>query len=241
MESVIHNLTFDTRLSNNKSLNAPLFFDNNFNLDELLGFQVESLMFVNTIPNITSRNNKLSLIENGATTATLLTLQEGNYTIDTFKTMLENSLTASAGNTYSVGLNTMENLLSIATTLTSASFVFGDTLNNVYYELGVENTGANLITAPYDLSGLKTLCVVSSDLSSGYVKTMGSNYNIILKVPVSNSYASTIHYQNNSSVFKSSDLKNVRSFGFTLYDERMRLLDEKYLKDWVLTLNLETS
>lgn len=237
-----YNITFDSRFSANKSLNSPIFIGENFIIDQLEGFQVNSFQFINTIPNVRESNNKMVLLEtlsgtSGTTQSSLCTIEPANYTIDTFKTALENSLT-SCGNTYSVALNTMTNLLSI--TPTSGSFVFKDTPNNIYYEIGAK-IDTDVIDKSYDLSGLKSVQINSQNFGSGYCKTFGSNYNIVLQVPCDGTYNSSVFYVNPNSNFISSDERNLRSFQFTLLDERLRIIDEKYLRDYTLNVLLKTN
>lgn len=236
-----YSITFDTRYSANKVLNSPIFIPTNFIIDELVGFRVNTFSFVNTIPNIRETNNILKLLETtdsaGSTQETLITLNTGNYTIDTFITELSNSL-SSCGNIYSVSLNTLNNLISI--TPTSGSFVFKETPNDAYYEIGAK-IDTDTIDKSYDLSGLKIVKVNSNNFGNNYCNVIGSNLNIVLQCPVDGSYNSNIFYVNPNSNFISSDERNIRSFSFSLYDERDRIIPEKYLKDWNINVLLQSS
>lgn len=240
-------ITFNTMTRNTGSITNPQYFMNDFVIDQLDGFRVNSVSFVNSVPNIDSRNNKLKVFNSSHTSGVTLTQPTGQWTLSNFIPSLQNTLnTGLSVGSFVVGLNTMTNLITV--TDTSGSFQFADTPNNIYYELGSPTTSgsynvstSSVITKPADLSGLKCLQIASSNLGSGYVKNAGSNINYIFKLPIDNSYNSVINYISPSPVMISSDSTNVNNYNFSLYDERDRILDPTYVVDWSLTVDLQTS
>lgn len=247
MSNNYRQLTFNTLSRNSGSITTPVYYLNDFPIDQLDGFRVNSVSFVNSIPNIDSRNNKLKVFSSTATSGITLTMSEGNYSIDTFKSTLQSTLnTGLSVGSFVVSLNTMTNLLTV--TDTSGSFQFGDVQNNIYYELGSASTsgswgtsGSSTISKPYDLSGVKILQIASSNLGTGYVKNAGSNVNYIFKLPLDNSFNSVVNYISPSPVFTSSDACGINNYQFMLYDERDRAIDSKYVIDWSITLDMQTS
>lgn len=245
MEQVSNNfskLTFDTRLSNNKSTSNPVFIlDDPF--DEITGFQLGKFSGVNNVTNIRDTNNKIGLTTFTGTTGNtqILSIPVGNYTITTFKEVLNETLNTS-GSVFGVSLNTMSNVLSISNT--NGAFSFSPVSNDVYYELGLKDTQLNTTTEncicldSYDLSGLKRVNVVSSDFGIKVCKTIGSNYNTILSIPIEDPYAGVITTPE-STVMLTTSVRNQTSFTFNLYDERMRILSG--MKDWSCEVYVRTS
>lgn len=238
--------SFNTLLSSNQTY--PSYTSNpTWNIQEPVrnidAFQISSFVGVNTVYIIDQRNNHLYFNENplGTAGSTLTaTVPIGNYTIFTLPAALALAMTSTPGatGTYTVAPLPApnDNIIKITSTV---NFIvdYGES-NSMYYELGftypstvysLTQTG----NAPYDLSGLKTINIVSGSLGSSHTYTVGSNYSIICNIPVSSGYGSVITFLGDPD-FTSSPVGNLTNFNCILLDERMRPLN--FQNDWCLTL-----
>lgn len=228
--------TFSTFLSNNKSSVNPSFYINPpvSNIDN---FVISSFQGINNIYTFDTRNCNILIQETGETPFTAV-IPHGNYTITTLLSTLSSILTtASATSTYTATKNDLTNIITITSNTTT--FVIQDTINNAYYELGYlanSTTPALAQTSSnqYDLSGVKTIHVVSNDLGNDGSYLINSNYNILCSIPVDAPYLSPIHYQENSDILINCKVNELSSITFHLLDERFRILNN--LSDWSIQL-----
>jgi hypothetical protein len=244
--SRVQKITLDTRYSINSSTDTPVWLLNsNSQVDQLTGFQCGNFCGVNSIYNIDSRNNKISLYEHLNTTGStrVLTIPEGEYTIDTLQTELLTQLNGTSGS-YNVTSGNLDHRMVFSKT--SGSFSFQSVPKDMYYELGLNSTQvgatiANSITAgsSYDLSGIKKINVVSSSFGLNYCDTPGNNFNTILSIPVQDAYGSAIYSPQQSDLMITSDARNVNNVSISLYDERYRYLSN--MRDWSLDVFLQSN
>ena len=257
MASNITKLVLDTQFAINNSKTDPVWSLNR-QIDLVEGYCISNFNGVNTLPNISDRNDKFSFIEgltntSGTlyTTSNTITLPHGNYTIDSFIDMFNTQLNASAGNVYTLTNNTLENLLtltlsSVSSGNTQNNFNIQQISNNIYYELSLTNQYLNTtlsqqITFPetYDLSGIQCLHLASSSFGYGYNKLAGNALNIVLSVPVDVAYMGQINFHN-ESIFVSSDTNNLQTIQLNLYDDRLRKINSD-MRDWNISLYIKSN
>ena len=237
----ITKLNIDTRYSNNNSTTTPMWLLPR-TIDEVNYVCPGKFVGVNTITNVRDTNNKVNVKTFTGTTGTskVVSIPAGNYTIDTFKTAFETSL-ATTGNIFDVSLNTLSNTMTIAST--SGAFAFQNVLNDAYYEIGMNVSQLNATTASltcaetYDLSGLKTINVVSDSFGCNSSKKLNSNYNILCSIPVDDTYASML-YSPESTNKISCDTKNLNMISTSIFDERMRPIND--MRDWSMDIFIES-
>jgi hypothetical protein len=228
--------TFSTTLSNNRNSTNPSFYINP-SINNIESFVISSFQGVNNIYTFDSRNCNILITETAQAPFTAV-IPHGNYTISSLLTTLSTILTtASTTSTYTATKNDLTNIITITSDTTT--FVIGDTVNNAYYELGyVVNTTtpalAQTASNQYDLSGLKTIHIVSNDLGNDGSFLVNSNYNILCSIPVDAPYLSPIHYQENSDLLINCKINELSSISFHLIDERHRTLSN--VSDWSIQL-----
>lgn len=232
-------MTFNTVTASDRS--HPLFtlYNPIISAD---AYCVQNFMGVNNFYNIDDRNNAFSFSEYildqdlvDISSTILFSIPIGNYTLNTFMTALQTSLNSNGTQIYTVTNNSLTNKISI--TGATLNFKLLSVPNNCYYELGYStfNTYSSSQTAActYDFSGLKNIYIVSNSLGYGQSLACGKNLNIIASIPVISPYLGVISYippQN----FVSSNISEINSIEFSLYDERFRNLTVS--TDWSMTL-----
>lgn len=255
MTTNISKILLDSQFSINQSKTNPIFILSKAK-DTITGYCVSQFNAVNTITNINERNNKFNLIDGTTnssgtliTTSNLIKIPIGNYNIDSFISQFNTTINVSAGNVYTLSNNTMSNLLTLEMTSqgnTQNSFKIADCNNNCYYELGlndslINTTLSSKIEFPesYDLSGIKTIHLVSSSFTGIQTRVANQALNIVLSIPIEVSYASAINYHN-ESVFISTDTQNLSQIEFELYDDRLKPIKSQ-MRDWSVSLFLQSS
>jgi hypothetical protein len=235
MSSINKSLTFSTSASNNNNPSNPTFFINPavYNVE---AYNITNFCGVNTTYTIDGRNSNFSFIENSITYNGFL--PSGNYTLSTFIVALGSAMTTASGvSVYTVTNNALTNVLTI--TSNNKTFKLLDTVNNCYYEagfsvstvLGLTQTGSS----SFDLSGLKQIRIVSSDLGRNAI-CVNSNYNVLACIDVSVPYLGVISHSG-TNFFITANC-NLNTMSFLLLDERNRILNN--LKDWSITFILQT-
>jgi hypothetical protein len=235
MTSINRSLTLNTCVSNNNNASHPSFYLNP-PINNVEAFNVSTFSGINTTYTIDSRNCNFSFVESSVPHNGYLPF--GNYTINTFITALGTAMTSASGtSTFTITNNVLTNILSI--TSSTNVFYLTNTINNCYYEAGLTpNNIGSLIqigTSSYDLSGLKQILLVSSDLGSNAV-AVNSNYNVLASIDISVPYLGVISYKGTNLFINSNCTLN--SLNFILLDERYRVLSN--LKDWSITIILQT-
>lgn len=227
--------TFSTLISNNRSPTNPSFYINP-SINGIESFLVSNFQGVNNVYTFDSRNCNLRIQETGQTAFSVV-IPSGNYTIASLLTTLKTILDGgSAVNTFTVTKSDLTNKITIVAS--SSSFYFLETVNDCFYELGfVFGSSASLTqlsTFQYDLSGLKTIHIISNDLGNDGCFLMNSNYNIICSIPIDAPYLSPIHFQDSSNILINCKVNELSSISFRLLDERFRLLNN--VSDWSVQL-----
>lgn len=118
------------------SLSNPEFILKN-PIANIHSVKLKSAMIPLTFYNIDTHNNKLYLVEqaNPSTTITC-TISPGNYTSTTILTALKSALELEGEDTYTVTFDSTTNKLTIAGT----DFKLVSGSNNLYYELGIQDS-----------------------------------------------------------------------------------------------------
>lgn len=228
--------TFSSFLSNNKSAVNPSFYINP-PINQIDNYSITSFSGVNNIYTFDTRNCNILLNETGQSLYTAV-IPTGNYTISSLLTTLSTILTASpSASVYTATKSDLTNIITI--TSNTNTFTIEDTINSSYYEMGYVklSTSASLTqvaSAQYDLSGLKTIHVVSNDLGNDGSYLVNSNYNILCSIPVEVPYLGIINYQDNSDLLINCKVNELSSISFVLMDDRFRLLSQ--VSDWSLQL-----
>jgi hypothetical protein len=226
----------------NQNTTNPVWMLND-QIDDLVSFHTGKFIGVNTVTNIRDTNNKASVtVYSGTTPSTLTaTVPVGNYTIDTFMPALQSALNTT-GNTFLVTQGTLNTTMSISNG-TQGAFKFNAVTNDVYYETGINSSQLNSTTSSlvcgssYDLSGLKSINLVSSDFGVKACSRPGSNYNVVLSVPVDESYGSSLSTPESDTPI-TSDAQNLHTITLSVFDERMRPINQ--MKDWTLDVFVDT-
>ncbi len=229
--------TLSTYYSTSKSnpvfyLKKPVF--------NITGFKVDSAIIANEFYTFDSRNNKIKFQENSGSAVTI-TIPTGNYTSSSIATTLKTILEADSPNTrtYTITYTSLTGKLTIAVNTGTVQFLTVD--KHAYYELGLINSlssaSASITGEIIDLSGVKTVYLVSSAFGTDVGNLVGSNYNILASIPVNNSFLSILSYQN-SNEFVDVNLDNLFSIDFVLLDERTRPLT--VTKDYTITLLIKS-
>lgn len=230
-------LTLSTYYSTSKSnptfyLKKPFF--------NVVGFKIDSVILANEFYTFDSRNNKISFKE-GAGSVVSITIPTGNYTSSSIATTLKTILEAGSENThiYTITYSSLTGKLTIA--VNTSTFTLLSVANNAYYELGLTNSldsaSSSISGEIIDLSGVKTVYLVSSAFGTDVGNLVGSNYNILSSIPVNNSFLSILSYQN-SNEYIDVNLDNLFSIDFVLLDERTRTLTPT--KDYTITLLIKS-
>lgn len=258
MEKYTYQLHLDTKSSINKSTTSPMWILNN-NISQINNFSIKSFTGVNNLTNVNTNNKSLYIYEtktsvvdtvsSTATSGTLINLSTGNYTISSFVDTLQQTLNATATYNYSINLNTRNNIISMSCDDTSANFCFATVGNSAYDLIGIKNSqlvqnytiGSNLFTcgSNYDLSGIKTINICSSNLGFPIVSNPNSSLNIIHKIPIDDSYMSVLT-TTQDQFMSTCNANNVSSIQLSLYDEDYKKIPETFA-DWSLTMYIQTS
>lgn len=218
--------TFSSFLSNNKSSVNPSFYINP-PIVCIDSFLVSSFTGINNIYTFDSRNQNISILENGRTFTAII--PTGNYTITTLLTTLGSILTTASGtSTYTATNNSLTNVITITSNLNTFTLV--NTVNDCYYELGflkrsTTSTLTQVALNQYDLSGIKTINVISNDLGNDGAFSVNSNFNIICSIPIEVPYLGIISYQNKSNLLINCKVNELSSVSFILIDDRLRQLN----------------
>jgi hypothetical protein len=230
----VRSLTFSTVNSNNSNPTNPTYFISP-PITNINQFNVASFSGVNTIYNIDSRNNVIRFMCNAVVYT--VAIPAGNYTITTFLTAISTAMSSASSLTFTATYSVLTNIITI--TCSTLTLIFLSCNNNLYYETGFSTLSttfalSQVASSTYDISGLKQIHLISSDLSN-YVHIIGQNYNVIASIPVSQAYSSVINFQPTQN-FVSSNIQELGSCSFFLLDERMRPLTR--MSDWSVTLLL---
>lgn len=229
--------TFSTFLSNNKSSVQPTFFINP-PIKSIDSFIISSFTGVNNCYTFDSRNNNILVQETGEV-AFLAIIPTGNYTITTLLSTLSTILTNGSPSlsTYVATKSDLTNIITI--TSSNKTFTITDTVNNAYYEIGFLNINSTaalsqVTSNQFDLSGVKTIHVVSNGLGNDGSILVNSNYNVLCSIPIDVPYLGVIGFEKKSDLLINCKVNELSSITFTLYDERYRPIN--MTSDWSLQL-----
>lgn len=230
--SLIKSITFNTIVASDKS--NPLFILQK-SIISSEGYAVQNFCGVNTIYTIDSRNNKFALSEDDISSNISFSIPTGNYTLSTFITALQTALNTNGTDTYTVTNNSLINKITISST--TKVFKIIDIANNCYYECGFGLSSAyalsQIASNTFDFSGLKLIYITSNSLGYGQSLCCQKNLNVICSINVDTPYLGVITYSP-SPVFISSQISEINSIEFSMYDERFRQLTIS--NDWSLSL-----
>lgn len=227
--------TFSTFLSNNKNPVNPSFYINP-SINNIDSYAITGFTGINNIYTFDSRNCNILINETGQPLFTAV-IPSGNYTITTLLTTLSSILTASPSpSIYTATKNDLTNLITI--TSNTNTFILEDTINSAYYELGFLKFGSASLTQTasnqFDLSGLKTIHVISNDLGNDGSFLVNSNFNILCSIPIDDPYLGVINYNANNFHLINCKVNELSSITFVLLDERFRILTN--VSDWSIEL-----
>lgn len=209
-------------------------------------FQVAQWIGLNTVYVIDARNNNFYFQEiNGSGPILDAIVVPGNYTIYNFAAALQTAMNSAVGVTgvYTITIPTTSPTFGTAVIINStvAFVALAEGNANMSYETGFTYPSTTFATlqqsnSPLDLSGLKAINIVSSNLGSNASYTPGSYFSVITTIPVQTPFGGVIDYINSNNNFKASPVSSLQNFECILYDDRMRklILDN----DWSLVLNL---
>lgn len=227
--------TFSTFLSNNKNSSNPTFFINP-GVKGIDSYTVNSFTGINNIYTFDNRNCNLLIQETGESPFPVV-IPTGNYTISSLLTTLSSILTtASTTSVYTATKNDLTNLITITSDTKTFSLI--DTVNNCYYEIGFlklnSSSLSQVASSQYDLSGIKTIHIVSNDLGNDGSFLINTNYNVLCSIPVNVPYLGVIGYEKTSDLLVNCKVNELNSITFTLLDERFRILSN--VSDWSLQI-----
>lgn len=228
-------LTFNTILSNNRNTSNPQYFINNNPLDNIKKYAFGSFNGVNTVNVIDSRNNILQFSETtSSSTIRNVSITPGNYTVTTLMAALKTAMDTAGTGVFTITNNSVSNIITIACTV---DFKLLDCSNNIYYEIGFVISTAfaasQVASSIYDLSGLKTIVLVSSSFGSKNSILVNSNYVVIGVIPISTPFLGVISYDANTQ-FIDCQISELSTVSFSLLDERGRILS--LTNDWALSM-----
>lgn len=225
MSQIINSINFNTAFVNDKqnplfTLQGPLL--------NAEAYAVSSFYGVNTFSTIDSRNNIISFIESTSSGNTrTFVIPTGNYTLSTFITALQAGFLSAGTVSYTVVNNTLTNRLTVSNGTVSFRLVkIGS--NDAFYESGFEVLSptfalSQTASSTYDLSGVKCLNISTNSLGYGHNIVIGRNLNIIATIPITVGYLGVISY-NPPINYINTQIPEVQTVQFSVYDERMRLL-----------------
>ncbi len=222
--NIVKSYTFSSFCSSNNSDSNPYF---HFQQPEknVVGYFVNQMTAVNSVYVIDSRNNQIAFIESPVEEEEPVTrvavVPPGNYILNTFLTALGLAMTTAGTDTYTVTNDSLVNRLTITSGI---EFIIVNVLNNCYYESGFVATTvfANTAvgTSSFDLSGLKTIQLVSFNFNGSSV-VVNQNYTVLASIPVQAPYQGIISY-NPNCVFVTCQTETLANIQFYLLDERFR-------------------
>ena len=236
-------LIFNTVNSNNLSTSNPQYYIRN-PIDKITGYAFNTFNGINTFNVIDSRNNVLQF-EETSTPGTLrnITIPTGNYTVSSLMTSIKTLMDAAGGGVavYTVSLNAVSNLITIASTV---NFKLLSVSNSCYYEIGFTVPSSSFAASQiasniYDLSGLKSLVVISSSFGSNNSILINTNYTVIGIIPISTPFLGVITFDNSSVVMLDCQISELNNVSFSLLDERGRLINNG--NDWSLSMYVRNS
>ena len=236
----IKSINLNTAFSDNSNKSNPQWTFEKIN--GVKSVKVKNIMIPLTSNNISSYNNTLKVIQNisGTTSGNLCNIPVGIYNSTNFTTALQIALNSTGNLFYSTTFDTFGNKISI--TNSTGTFNFASNDNNVYNELGLDNDQINIaaassltMTDPIDLSGIKSLNIVSNINACNVI---GQNYNILTSIPVDESLNTISIYEDNSADYIETSNKEIGQISLEIRDEKFRKVSIN--KDWSLTLNLLT-
>jgi len=232
--SLIKSLTLNSKTNSisNKldfNLSTPVYISD--------GYAISQFIAINSIYNISDRNNQFSFIESDTLgVVRTFTLPVGNYILSTFMSALSTALNANGSNAYTVSNDSLTNRITI--TAGTKTFKIIDTKNDVYYEAGFRISTAFALSqsgsSSFDLSGLKTINIVCSNLGHTSI-TPGSNLNVIATIPITVPYQGIVTYSP-PIAFVSSQISEINSVNLVFLDGRYREINLD--KDFSLTILL---
>jgi hypothetical protein len=190
-------IVLNSKNSYNKNKDQPEYY---FNTSIFVHkYKLENLELPLTFFTINSSNNSL-VINNGTTDATI-TIPVGDYTSTSICSTLETLLNAAPiAEIFTVTYSTVTYKVTIAC---SGTFKILSS-STCQSWLGLGETDTSLVasyTCPnvLDLTGPKSVYVVSSELSSDKVLYGGERMNIIAKVPLHNAKGAILYYEDAKS------------------------------------------
>lgn len=222
---ITQQVNFNTTFVNDR--NNPVFILNSPILNAE-AYCVSSFYGVNTFQTIDSRNNIISFIESTSSGNTrTFVIPTGNYTLTTFITALQAGFASAGTVVYTVVNNTLTNRLTVSNATVSFRLVkIGS--NDALYEAGFELLSptfalSHTASSTYDLSGVKCINISTNSLGYGHNLMIGRNLNIIATIPITTGHLGVVSY-NPPINYINTQLPEVQTVQFSLYDERMRLL-----------------
>ena len=231
MTAVITTMTFNTITTFDNSspefiLEKPIY--------SAEGYAVQNFFSTNSFYTIDKRNNKLSFSEeNTPEVIRIVTIPNGNYTVNTFMTQLKTLLDAEGTAVYTVTKSDLTNLITISAT---EDFKILSIPNDVYRESGFTVStsfeSTQIATNVYDFSGLKVINIGSSNFGYNSI-VVNKSLNIICSIPVQVPSLGVITYSP-SPIFISTNIAEMNSVQFLLYDEHFRLITSN--SPWQITL-----
>ena len=215
----------------------------------ITAFQVDSFVAPNSVFTIDDRNNRLYWTEYTGTTGTVLqtTVPTSYYNTSTLTTALASAFnTFQTNGNYQVALTGASSLYFMVTNTTSNFIMSGENeYHNINYETGFMDTTSQTIannqvaSQTLDLSGLKQINIVSSNLGVSHSFTANSGYKIITNIPVNAPFGGTIIYAGDQQ-FASSPIQSLNNFSCELFDERFRSLRNSNMSDFCMTMFLKS-
>lgn len=234
-------LIFNTVNSNNLSTSNPQYYIRN-PIDKITGYAFNTFNGINTFNVIDSRNNVLQFSEtDSAGTVRSITIPTGNYTVSSLMAAIKAAMDIAGTAVYTITLNAVSNLITIAGT---KNFKILTASNSCYYEIGfVVSTAfaaSQIASNIYDLSGLKSLVVISSSFGSNNSILLNTNYTVVGIIPISTPFLGVISYDNPSVVMLDCQISELSNVSFSLLDERGRLINSG-VNDWSLSMYVRNS